>query len=279
MANYTRMTAEDIVAGGRSPTVAIFGDLSKWERRQIRGISIILGTDFEDAPFLTTASQSGKIYSIFEGTCGGLTTANDVGKELGVLSMATGATDNMENYIQIGYGNPLLIDDNNTGNTGVVLFEARIAPGSIANNSTALFVGLGTGPVAANYLVDDTGVLKTDTGFIGFQRLQDDGGNFDIIYQAASQTKVTLVANAVAAVAGTYLKLGLKYDPDAAAAKRIKFYIDGVEQSTYVTATQINAADFPEGEALVPMVLQKNGAAGAETDLVDWVHAVQDLDG
>jgi len=281
MANYTRLTAEDIVSGGRSPSVAIFGDIENWQRKQLRGIAVFLGTDFEDAPFVTTAVQSGKIFGVVEGTVGGLNSANDIGEALGVLSIVTDGTDNMENYIQLGHGSPLLIDDNFTGNTAPVVFEARVSINTIADSTTNLFVGLGTGPVAANYMTDSGVLITAGAGFIGFQSNEDDGDTMDIIYKAAGiagGSQQILVANAVTLVADAYVKLGLKYDPDAADAKKIKFYIDGVEQTTYVTATQIGAATFPEGEALAPMVLSKNGTTTAQSVLADWIYAGQDMD-
>lgn len=269
MTNYTRMTAED---GGRSPSVVIFGDMGKWRSRQDRGLSIVVGSDFGDAPFCTTGSQAGPVYSVFEGTVGGKLTADDIGEELGVLSMVTAGTDNMENYVQIGHANSFRID-HTSGNTGTVRFEARVATNTVADNGAALFVGLGTGPVAANYLVDDTGELISSKGFVGFQRLQDDGDKMDIVYQAAGQTKQTVVANAVSLTADSYVNLGFIADTSG-----IRFYVDGVKQSATVTTSDIAAATFPEGEALAPVLLQKNGSATATSVFCDWVWAVQDAD-
>ena len=50
--------------------------------------------------------------------------------------------------------------------------------------------------------------------------------------------------------AGTYYNVGFVYDPAAPESERIKIYVDNVEQTDKVTAANIAAATFPDGEKL-----------------------------
>jgi hypothetical protein len=198
---------------------------------------------------------------------------------LGVLEVSGNDADNDEGHIAFGAGGGnFVIDDNFTGNTGRVFFEARFKTATIADDGCAFFLGLGLGPVAAEYLTDNAGALVATGAFIGLQRLNDDGDKADIIFQEVSQTLQQVTANALTLVANTWYKFGFTYDPSRENAKKIKFYLDGAEQSTYVTATQINAATFPESVALQPMLLTKVGTAAEAKFSLDWVCATQYFD-
>lgn len=273
MTNVVRYFGED----NRGPSPIIFGDLLQPQHDQLVGNAIVIYDDFERAQKHASAGASGGYYTyqdtgvLIQGDDG----PPDLGDELGVMTFSTLDTAADEGHLQMCYGGPMRID-NGSGNTGAVMFETRLKVSDITNNALYVFAGLGTGPVAADYLVDDTGALKSDKGFIGFLLKADDGDQMDTVFQAANQTMNTVEANAVKLVANTYVKLGLKYDPNEVASKKIKFYVDGVEQNTKVSTTDIDAATFPEGEALTPMILCKSGAAGlADTLKVDWVAAVQ----
>jgi len=208
-------------------------------------------------------------------------TTCDLANALGVLEIAGNDADNDEGHVQFGSGAQFKID-NGAGNTGKVMYEARFRTESIADNGCAFFLGLGSAAAAgvgANTLVDDTGALITTGAFIGFQRLNDDGDKLDIIYQAASQTLQQVEANALTLVANTWYKVGFVYDPSADDAKKIVFYIDKADSGSYVTTTNLDAATFPEGEALIPLWLTKVGTAAEAKMQLDFVAAAQYADG
>lgn len=278
MSNYVRAFSESSLRG---PSPTIFGDLDRHRHNEQMGKCIFFFDDFGNPERLTatnTTASSGKIYAFLNTgvIAGGPTGVADVGDALGELSISGNDADNDQGYVQFGSGNQYVIENNHTGNTGLVYFEARMKVASIADNACAFFLGLGQGLVADNDLVDDTGALAAGKGYIGIRRLNDDGDKTDIIFQAASQTLNSVITNASTLVANTYFKFGLRYDPWAVdTAKRIKFFLDGVEQSTYVTDTDIDAATFPEGEALQPMLLTKVGTAAESIVTLDWVAAIQ----
>lgn len=151
-------------------------------------------------------------------------------------------------------------------------FECRIKVSSITTGQLALYAGLG-GPDQndGDVLTDTSGVPNTSDHGIGFNIKADDGDSIDFFYEAASQTRVDLIEGVAVPVADTFIKLGFIYDPDAIASKRITIYVDNVEQSTYVTATQIATATFPDAETLAPLFAMKGIAGSLALELaIDW---------
>lgn len=207
----------------------------------------------------------------------------------GQLALITDATDNDGPVIQYcgavaagGHG-PFFIG-NTAGAAFKLWFEARVKISSIADDIIASFVGLAaTGRAADNGVLDDNaGDLVDSVSFIGFHNKHTNSGtagtnalcNFS--YQDGAQTAPTVaLAAAHTYVADAFVNLGFQYDPEAPAAKRIKIFVNNVEQGTYVTNTQIDAATFPENDALAFVYATKNGTAGASTGTIDWWRCAQ----
>ena len=269
MANYNRLQSET----GRSPSPRIFGDLGKIRHDAEMGRCILISDDFGVTTEHVTATASGGYLTLQEssGLIQGQRSVADIGIQLGALQINTLTTDNAENHIQFGDGLAFRVD-NAAGNTGQVGFECRLRANSIGNTFN-IFVGLG-GPVIAAGHIGDTGVFVAAGSFLGFRVNEDDGANVDTWYQAISQTLQTVLANATAWVANTYINLGFLYHPGSPDARQIRFYVNGVESNTYVTRTNMDAATFPEAEALHPMIL--TGGTGTNISFsVDWLHAYQ----
>lgn len=202
----------------------------------------------------------------------------------GILELVTDATDNDAPVIQRHGANagstaigPYIIG-NSAGAAFRLWFEARINKSSIADNVCAFACGLAqVGRAADNGLLeDDTGDIVDSISFIGWRNLNDNGEELDFVYQDGGQTApVEVMANAATLVADTYIKLGFVFDPFATASQQIKLFINNVEQSTYVTTTNIDATTFPENDALAFVFGTKNGTAGASTGRIDWWRCVQ----
>lgn len=193
----------------------------------------------------------------------------------GVLALTGDATDNDEIWIEAGDGTGQLGQISDTAaDAHLTAFECRVKFSSIVDGVCSFFAGLATpGTAGAEALVNDTGAIKATTSFIGFRNLLN-GDNIQCIYQAiADSAAVINVAAAGTLAADTFVKLGFIYDPDAMAAKRFTWYIDNVELSTYVTATQIAAATFPDAEALTFLFGYKNTIGttpNATEGAIDW---------
>ena len=200
----------------------------------------------------------------------GVTLKQSASEPTGALEIAGNDADNDEGSIISGGGAGGMVALDATG-AGRVAFECRFKKASIANNALGFFVGLSEeGSQAANALVDDTGVVA-DKDFIGFSLLGPDGPSLDFTWRTSGQT-VQVHADIADMVADTYMKMGFLYDPAHPADKRIKIFIDnGVEESVYVTQTQLEAATFPDDEELCLFLTTKQ-MAGTDAVLsqLDW---------
>ena len=187
----------------------------------------------------------------------------------GAVTFTTAATDNNESWLQPGAAASVmgLISDT-AGDDKLLAFECRFKIGVLAE--TALAIGLSEeGLAAADSLVDNTGALASKD-FIGFHiPAHASVATLSAVYRKAGQTMQQNIATFKTMVADTYYNMGFVYDPKAIASKRVTWYLDNAEQTTYVTATQIAAATFPDGEELCPLFGLKTGESSAKTLTVD----------
>jgi hypothetical protein len=157
------------------------------------------------------------------------------------------------------------------------VFEARWKVGSVTDDVSSVFIGLMDDDIATadNALVDDTGAL-VDDDFIGFHTLHENGGatNANSIlrftYKKGGQTVQVPITSLATLTADTYIKTGFIYDPTEPASRQIAVYVDNEVNSTYVTATNMDAATFPDGVPLAFAAIMKNGTTTAGTLSLDW---------
>jgi hypothetical protein len=266
------MHAEDSTC--RGPSSIIWGDISEWQDDMRAGRAIVIFDDFV-TPYVhaTTVVKGGKYTLQDTGVLirGDSTAVNTV-NELGV-TLFSNAAANEEGHMQWGSGSGAFRISPNDGQKGKVAFEARIKVNSIAANAAYLFFGLGTGTVAADYLVDDTGALIATEAFVGFRADAATAAGLDTIYQEASQTIQEVEANSATLVADTWTKIGYLYDPTQVdKSKRIRFFQDGTEISAANSTQLANATLFPDTGLMSPMILYKAGA-GTGVLRADWVTA------
>lgn len=190
--------------------------------------------------------------------------ATDVG---GHIVLTTDATDNDEVWMQSGYSTGVL-GKIASSSAKKLVFEARVKVSKITNTGN-MFVGLAQEGLAAADTISDSGVIA-DKDYIGFAILEDDGDALKFVYKKEGQTAQTVLTYGTAIAADTYYKLGFVFDPDEVPSKRIKIFVDNVEQSTYVTQTNIAAATFPAGEELAFLAGVKNGSGAIHALTMDW---------
>lgn len=240
-----------IFEGNRIP------DHSEFLDNPALGRSVLLNFMNGTPKFATTVSQNGMV--TYQDT--GVTIQGSAVVDAG-LEIAGNDADNDEGSITLdgGTGASFVISDT-AGVAKKLAFEAVFSKASVADDGLAFFLGLAEeGLAAADTLVDNTGEVASKD-LIGFHCLQDDGDSLDIIYRKAGQAKQAVSDAHQAIAASTYYSLGMVYDPAATAAEKIKFYINGVEQGVYVSATNIAAATFPDGEELTFLLATKVGSA------------------
>jgi hypothetical protein len=243
-----------------------------WGRLPVKNWSVGLGgryffDDFLNHPAHISAQTIGNYASYIDT---GVTLKQSASEPTGALEVAGNDADNDEGSIISGGGAGGMVALDATG-AGRVAFECRFKKASIADNALGFFVGLSEeSSQAANALVDNTGVVA-DKDFIGFSVLADDGDSLDFTWRTSGQT-VQVHADIATMAADTYMKMGFLYDPAHPDDKKIKIFIDnGVEESVYVTKTQLAAATFPDDEELCLFLATKQ-MAGTDAVLsqLDW---------
>jgi len=273
-ANNIYTALRDAGAGGRGPSHRVWEKVGTSSNPDGGYGWIAFEDDFEGNNALASTGTFGKgpWYGFVENSGAVAKVATEIG---GVIRLTTGATaDNdmgitlgqVAGLVKVGVGSPGSV----TATGGKVLFETRIRRvGSVADGECSFFAGLTEEARAVDngFFTDAHAVAAID--LLGFWTTDADGDSLKFGYNVASGTAQVVGSKAIAA--DTWYKVGFVYDPAAVPAKRIKWYVDGVEQSTYVTATNIAASTFPGGEVLTPSFDIKTDNSAAEAMDADWV--------
>lgn len=216
-------------------------------------------------------------YLILESTGCTVEQIADTATEKGLVQLALdGNADNDEAVLQWGrgLGAPFKL----TGND--LVFECRLSISAITAAKWDIAVGLGNVGMGATdkLFVDTASSLATDADFVGFVHLAAEGAAIDGAYQAASNTyqdgATKTKLNALhTAVAATQVKLGFRY---RAHPKTLEYYVNGTMPGgqtapAKLTATEIDAATFPDGVFLTPIIGTKAQSADTALNIkLDW---------
>jgi hypothetical protein len=219
------------------------------------------------------SSNVGKYYS----SAGAYTTYEDTSCSVaqlnsevgGVLRLLTDATDNNEVWLENGSTTSVLgTIASAAASRKLTIFEARVRPSKI----TAInwFCGLSEANAAVADTITDAGALASKD-FVGFWCLEDAPSTLKFGFRKNGQSLVTLASYGTALAASTWYKIGLVYDPLAPSSKRISYFVDNIEQSTYATATQVSGSTFPDASKHNFLAGVKNGSAAVSSlDLDYW---------
>jgi hypothetical protein len=168
-----------------------------------------------------------------------------------------------------------------------VWFEARIKSSTIADAKHNIFIGfLEDVALTATVPITATGTLA-DNNLVGFQRPETvrsvagtGGAIMNTVYKANGVTAVTLQTDAVALVANTYTKVGLKFrrgtDRMNPQTNILSFYQDGVRLATAYAMPSAQGTDFPNDVSLGLVFAVLNATAATPgTSTIDWWKAAQ----
>jgi len=177
---------------------------------------------------------------------------------------------------------PFVIPASTTATSNKLWFECRVKKSTIADSIANFFVGLASqGSGVADFIHND-GNDFADVDLLGFVQWEADGDAINVVTQKTGAAFDTIISGVDTAVADTYAKLGFKYDPTAVVGERIKFYVDGAEQTTYVGEASGDATvyiqdttNFPGGEEMTPVIAVKGGSASDYTVTMDWWRCYQ----
>jgi hypothetical protein len=198
----------------------------------------------------------------------------------GVLALYNTTNDNDEVWLHSGDATSVFGAISDTaGSDFLTAFECRVKVNSIADDVASIFCGLAEeGTAADNTKANDTGVLASKD-YIGFNTVHVNAGTagtnalVNFVYRLAGQTAVAKISTVHTFVADDFVKLGFLYDPAADTSKRIKVFVNNVEQSTYVTGTNIAVATgsaFPDGEEMGFLAGVKSGSTTPSELSIDW---------
>lgn len=193
----------------------------------------------------------------------------------GVIEIATDGTDNDEIWLQHGSATSVFGKiDTAAGSNFMQIFECRINVDQIASGN--VFVGMGEEGLAAADTITDAGALASKD-LIGFQSLEATPTVLDFVYRKAGQAAQVVKTGAHTLVADTFVKVGWVYDPKAPNANKVRAFVNGVELTSYITATNLAAATFPLAEEMSPLFGVKNSTTTAKKLRVDWWAAYQQI--
>jgi hypothetical protein len=251
------------------PSPAIWGNCPRGTFRDDPSLGDIFKPDLRNCPlFASGVSQRGLItYQDSGDTIQGDPT------QLGVLQWGGMDADNDCALITTagGVGTQFLIS---TTDQRDLWFEVGFRKSAITNNSMGCFLGLTEEAMnaATNTLLGTDSAALADKDLIGFHVTQAAGATVNFVYNKAGAGGVTTKIAALATMtAATWIKLGFLVSWKAPTERRIKIFVNNVEQSTYVTGANVAAATFPDGEELVPTIAFKKGeAAIATADVRLW---------
>ena len=159
-------------------------------------------------------------------------------------------------------------------------FECCLSMSAITAAKWNIAVGLGQADMLTTDLLFTDGDILADKNFCGFVKLVGEAGVFDGAYKAdgqtyqdgATKTKLNALATFTAGVT-LYKKLGLRY---RAHPKTIEWYVDGIMPGgqtapAKLTATEVDAATFPDDAFLAPFIGIKDGVGDTALNVqVDW---------
>jgi hypothetical protein len=154
-----------------------------------------------------------------------------------------------------------------TSGAGSLWFEARIKTSTITTAKQAWFCGLmDATPQTATVPLTATGTIA-DINCVGFHHPEANTSAFDASYKANTVTAVEVNSDIGTLVAGSYVKLGMKFDTSN---NVLSFYVDGALQAAGKTIPNATGTDFPADVLLAPVLAQLLAATASYTLTMDW---------
>ncbi|GAG15030.1 unnamed protein product, partial [marine sediment metagenome] len=136
---------------------------------------------------------------------------------------------------------------------GNVWFEAKIKTNTITTAKQAWFCGLmDVTPQTSVVPLEADGDLA-DINLVGFHHPEANTTAFDTSYKADGVTAVEVNSNVGTLVAGTYVRLGMKFNTRL---NQLSFYINGVQQAVLKNIPTTAGTDFPNDVTLAPVLAE-----------------------
>lgn len=264
---------------GRGLSPAIWGDCPIGSILEGSVPGVMIADDFEDFPLIgtqTTQIAHGryKVFNTGGGTVAGVSAVNSVELGKGILDIGLDTADDSGSIAQ-SYPCFLL-----SSTAGKLWFEARLAYTPILTNGIGWFLGLaetGLWTLATGVPFNGGDAITNTASAIGFRKEEDGLGVIDTVYSDRA-TSFTNIGDAAASVAAAYefVKLGMVFDPNAAAANRITFYKNNLALADRLSAASLAALTNLDANALGLLFAAVADSAGTSGHAyLDWWRCVQ----
>lgn len=204
-------------------------------------------------------------------------TITPVANGFSLVRLAVTNTDNLHAHLQFGAevadGGWLRLDNAD----GPIWFEARFRVSDFDTGN--VFVGLGLPNLcgAAESLSDTADAFANGFLGIGFRKNAD--GTLDFVYKNATgaATEVVVIDTLTTMADSTFVKVGFKYRPGLG-EKALAVFLNGVEQTTYLSDADVDGLTTLAGDTLVPLAICKATTTTAINLDIDWIGAAQSED-
>lgn len=233
--------------------------------------------DFTEAPLTGTQTtqigwNKGKVFATASAAVVPATILNSIEYGGTNLQLLSAAANDRHAY---GQAYPCFNLTGNPSTGGLLWMEARIALTTIATATTGLLLGLAevdqwAFAAGVPFSTNDSIAITNTASFIGFTKATTGlgVGSTSVSDRATSFTNIG--ASEVTFAANTFVKLGMKYDPNGG-ANEFTFYVNGVKTATRYTATNILATTNLKANPL-GLIIATVGGASISTNSVhmDW---------
>lgn len=265
---------------GYSP--AVWGDCPVADIKEGVLDGVWLEDDFNNLPLIgTQTTQIGydkyKVFHTASGTVVPVSSINSVEYMGGYLSFNPD-TDNDSGSLAQAYTPYFLSGLAST--SGKLWFECRVAVNTLLTDTLGFIVGLAEvdqWTLATGVPFNAASATPTNSAsFIGFYKGEDALGVVDVVRsdRATSWTTIKAAAGTFSA-AYTFMKLGIVYDP-ALSDRCVKFFVDNVEQTTYLTRANVTAFTNLDANPLGLIASCVADSAGTTAVLyMDWWRCFQ----
>lgn len=158
--------------------------------------------------------------------------------------------------------------------SGKLWFEARICFSPITTNGLGWMLGLAETEqwtLATGVPFNGGDAITNAASFIGFRKPEDDTTTYDTVYSDRA-TSFTAIGDAdgTGAVAYTWIKLGMIYDP-ARSADCVRFFINGLQLTNVMSRTTLTGTTNLKANALGPICAIVADSAGTAGEFyMDW---------
>lgn len=214
-----------------------------------------------DIPVMASNTANGRYHS-YQDTGGTITPSATI---LHAADMATDGTDEDEVHLQYGGVTGMAAYFSGTaGSNFDQWYETVVQVDRITTNAVSYFAGLASpGAAVADLITDATGALSTTPSVVGFHSLASAPSVLRAIYNTAAGTVSVALASAATLVAGTPVRLGIRYRRGKGdyPAGYCEWWVNGVRMA----GVAISTSNFPDALALSPLWGFKSTTATVST--------------